>query len=154
MNLDTDLELTRHFIAPPAKVWRCWTEPDLLARWFAPKPVVTRDVVIDLCPGGRFSTLMIVPDHGEQPTEGCFLEIIPQRRLVFTDLLHEGFRPAATTMFGFTAVITLDPDGTGTRYTARALHKDREIRDQHAAMGFHEGWGAAAAQLDALAFVL
>jgi uncharacterized protein YndB with AHSA1/START domain len=115
---------------------------------------VTCDVVIDLQPGGRFSTRMIIPDHGEQPTEGCFLEIIPQRRLVFTDLLLEGFRPAATTMFGFTAIITLDPEGTGTRYTARALHKNSDIRDQHAAMGFHEGWGTAAAQLDALAAVL
>ena len=149
----TDLELVRHLKASPAKVWRCWTEPRLLEQWFAPKPVVTRDVEIDLRPGGSFKTVMDVPGHGEMPGHGCFLEVVPERRLVWTDLLQGGWRPNAES-FGFTAFILLEPDGDGTLYRAVALHRSRSQRDEHAKMGFHDGWGIAAAQLDAVAATL
>lgn len=153
LNPETDLELLRHLKAPPDKVWRCWTEPRLLEQWFAPKPVVTRDVEIDLRPGGSFKTKMDVPDHGTMTGHGCILEVVPERRLVWTDLLQGGYRPNAET-FGFTAFILLEPEGSGTRYRALALHRTSEKRDEHDKMGFHDGWGTAAAQLDDLALTL
>lgn len=153
LNPETDLELLRHLKAPPDKVWRCWTEPRLLEQWFAPKPVVTRDVEIDLRPGGSFKTTMDVPDHGTMTGHGCILEVVPERRLVWTDLLQGGYRPNAET-FGFTAFILLEPEGSGTRYRALALHRTSEKRDEHDKMGFHDGWGTAAAQLDDLAVTL
>ena len=151
MNPALDLELTRLMEVPPERVWRCWTEADLLKQWWAPKPVTTRHAEIDLRPGGRFHTVMVLPDGTDHPTDGCILEVVPARRLIFTDALEAGYRPATTPMFGFTAIIALTPEAGGTRYHARAMHKSREIRDQHEAMGFHAGWGAAAAQLEALA---
>lgn len=151
--IQNDLTLTRLLRAPPAAVWRCWTEPALLEQWFAPKPVVTRDVVIDLRPGGAFATTMDVPDHGTQSGEGCFLEIIPERRLVWTDMLSSGFRPVED-CFGFTAILTFAPEDGGTRYTATAMHRSAEISRQHEEMGFHTGWGVAADQLEALARTL
>ena len=54
-------------------------------------------------------------------------------------------------MFGFTAIISLTPEAGGTRYHALAMHRSPEIRAQHDEMGFHEGWGTVAGQLDALA---
>lgn len=150
-NPDLDLELIRFLKAPPAAIWRCWTDPALLRQWWAPKPVITREAIIDLRPGGRFFTMMILPSGDEHPTEGCFLAVQPERCLIFTDMLEAGFRPATTPIFGFTAIITMVPEGAGTRYTAQALHKTHEICQQHANMGFHEGWGAAASQLEALA---
>ncbi|MDP2080910.1 SRPBCC family protein [Pseudotabrizicola sp.] len=152
-NLDTDLELIRHLKAPPAKVWRCWTEPALLAQWFAPKPVVTRDVKIDLRPGGIFATTMDIPDMGSQTGAGCILEVEPQRRLVWTDLLGPGYRPVAES-FGFTAIILMEPEGSGTLYRAIAMHRTPDQRKADEDMGFEAGWGAAAAQLDALAATL
>ena len=149
-NPELDLELTRLFKAPPASVWRCWEDPALLGQWWAPKPVQTVDVVIDLRNGGRFYSRMILPDGTEMPGEGCFLDVVPGHRIVFTDLMGAGFRPVETS-FGFAAIITMAPEGTGTRYTARALHKTAEQSKVHADMGFHDGWGTAAAQLDALA---
>ncbi|AWD23042.1 SRPBCC family protein [Fuscovulum blasticum] len=146
----TDLELVRHLKASPAKIWRCWTEPRLLEQWFAPKPVVTRDVEIDLRPGGSFKTVMDVPGYGEMPGHGCFLEVVPERRLVWTDLLQGGWRPNGES-FGFTAFILLEPEGSGTLYRAVALHRTPTQRDEHEKMGFHDGWGTAADQLDALA---
>lgn len=153
LNPETDLELVRHLKAPPAKVWRCWTEPHLLEQWFAPKPVVTRDVEIDLRPGGSFRNTMDVPDHGTMVGHGCILDVVPERRFVWTDLMQGGYRPNEGS-FGFTAFILLEPEGEGTLYRAIALHRMPEQRKSHEDMGFHDGWGTAAAQLDALAITL
>jgi uncharacterized protein YndB with AHSA1/START domain len=146
-----DLELNRLLKAPVAKVWRCWTEPALIEQWFAPKPVVTKDVVIDLRPGGRFFTRMVMPDGAEHPGDGCILAVDPQRLLVFTDMLEEGYRPAQAGSFGFTAWLSFAPEGDHTRYIARALHGKGETRKQHEEMGFQDGWGTAATQLEELA---
>ena len=146
---ELDLVLTRRMAVAPARVWRCWTEPELLKQWFAPKPVETREAVLDLRPGGRFYTLMVLPDGTEIGGDGCVLVVEPERRLVFTDCLGPGFRPNVEPFF--TAEITLAPDGDGTFYTARAMHATAERRARHEEMGFHDGWGAAATQLEALA---
>lgn len=152
MSNDLDLTIVRHLKASPARVWRCWTEPKLLERWFAPKPVIVKNVVIDLRPGGESSSTMVLPDGTEMPLMGCYLVVEPERRLVFTDCLGPGFRPAPAPFF--TADVTMEPDGTGTLYTARAIHGKRETRDQHEQMGFFDGWGTVADQLDALALTL
>ncbi|MCF1707236.1 SRPBCC family protein [Tabrizicola sp. J26] len=153
-NPDLDLEINRLLKAPVAKVWRCWTEPELVKQWFTPKPVVTRDVEIDLRPGGRFHTVMVMVDGSEHPGEGCFLDIEFERRLVWTDTLEAGFRPATSAMFGFTGCILMHPEDGGTRYIARAIHGKREVARQHEEMGFHEGWGTVAQQLEAFARTL
>lgn len=146
---DTDLVLTRHMTAAPDRLWRCWTEPALLRQWFTPHPVETVEAVIDLHPGGRFNTVMRMPDGEEMAGQGCILVVEPARRLVFTDCLRAGFRPAREPFF--TAEVTFAPDGGGTLYTARAMHARPDDAAKHADMGFHDGWGAAAAQLDELA---
>jgi uncharacterized protein YndB with AHSA1/START domain len=143
-----DLILTRRMTVSPARVWRAWTEPELLKQWFTPKPVVTREAVIELKPGGRFYTVMVLPDGTEMAGDGCFLVVEPERRLVFTDCLAPGFRPAAEPFF--TAEIVLEPDGAGTLYTARAMHANADTRRKHEEMGFHDGWGTAATQLEEL----
>lgn len=147
---DLDLALTRRMSVAPDRVWRAWTEPDLIRQWFTPKPVVTREVVLDLRPGGRFHVLMVMPDGSEYPNEGCVLLVEPKRRLVFTECLTEGFRPAANPMLPMTAEVVIEPDGDGTLYTARAFHGTPETRRKHEEMGFHDGWGTAATQLEDL----
>ena len=78
---------------------------------------------------------------------GCILEVVPQRRLVWTAAMSPGFRPIKDATLPFTAIITLTPAGSGTRYTATAVHADKAGRDEHEKMGFHEGWGKALDQL-------
>jgi uncharacterized protein YndB with AHSA1/START domain len=149
-----DLVLTRHMAVAPERVYRAWTEPELLKQWFAPKPVVIREVEFQLRPGGRMYVLMVMPDGTEYPNEGCVLVVEPNRRLVFTECLSGGFRPIEKPMLPMTAEVTFAPDGDGTLYTAKALHASAETRDQHEKMGFHDGWGTAATQLEALARTL
>jgi len=146
---DLDLILTRRMAVAPARLWRCWTEPALIEQWFAPHPVTVRDVVIDLRPGGEFSSLMTLPDGTEIRNAGCLLVVEPVRRLVFTDCLGPGFRPMDKPFFS--AEVRFEADGAGTIYTARAIHGTKATRDAHAEMGFHEGWGAVATQLEAVA---
>jgi uncharacterized protein YndB with AHSA1/START domain len=56
-------------------------------------------------------------------------------------------QPESTVDFKFSATIQLESHGKGTRYTAIARHADEAGRNQHAAMGFEQGWGAALDQL-------
>lgn len=150
-----DLVLERVIDVPKELVWRAWTEPELIKKWFTPVPWQTVDCEIDLRPGGLFRTVMRSPEGQEFPNTGCFLEIVPHERLAWTNSLEPGFRPAnidspelaACGKFPLTAVITLETQGKGTRYTAIAMHKDEAGRNQHAAMGFEAGWGKALDQL-------
>lgn len=143
------LTLRRHIAAPPETLWRCWTEPHLLMQWFAPAPVKTIEAVLDARPGGRFYTMMLLPDGAEHPSEGCFLVTDPARRLVFTDCLLAGFKPAPKPFF--TADLSFETAPGGTDYHVRALHANEATAKRHAEMGFEAGWGAATDQLAALA---
>lgn len=144
-----DLVLQRDLPVPPEAVWRAWTEPDLLVQWFTPKPWRTVAAEIDPRPGGIFRTEMAGPD-GESGGggTGCILEVVPERRLVWTGALLPEFRPSPVDDdLVFTAVIEMQPIAGGTRYTATVRHATAQARDTHAEMGFEAGWGAALDQL-------
>ncbi len=148
-----ELVLTRIIEASPAALYRCWTEPELMKRWFTPRPWTTPVIEVDLRPGGSNYILMRGPDGEEFPNRGVYLEIVANKRIVFTDAYTSAWEPSAKPFF--TGVITFDDVGQGrTRYTARALHWRAAEREQHEAMGFHEGWGKAADQLEAVAKAL
>lgn len=146
-----DLVLEREVDVPPHLVWAAWTTPEHVKTWFAPKPYEVAECEIDLRPGGIFRTVMRSPE-GETMDEGagCFLEVVENERLVWTAALGPGFRPVASD-FPFTAIITMQPAGSGTKYRAVAVHGTKEMKTQHEEMGFQEGWGAALDQLVELA---
>src|SRR5277367_2194652 len=116
-----DLVLERVVDVPPEFLWRGWTQPAQLKKWFTPAPWKTVDCEIDLRPGGKFRTVMRGPEGQEFDNVGCFLEIVPHRKLVWTGALGPGYRPrpaGPAGSFVMTAVITLQPQGAGTLYTA------------------------------------
>ena len=143
-----DLVLERFVDVPPAKVWEAWTTPEILVKWFTPHPWSTKSVELNLVPGGKFNSVMLSPEGQEFPNLGSVLEVVPGKKLVFTDTLLEGFRPSAKPFF--TAIVEIIPEGKGTRYRATALHKDEETKKKHEEMGFHHGWGAALDQMVAM----
>ena len=157
-NAKLDLSFTRLIHVPRHLVWRAWTEPALLKPWFCPLPWQTIDCEIDLRPGGIFRTTMQSPEGRSFPNLGCYLEVKPTEKLVWTNALLQGYRPspiAATcgsddANFMFTAMIELADEGPATRYTATAIHADEAGCKTHAAMGFEAGWGAALDQLVAM----
>ncbi len=140
-----DLVLERVVDVPPEMVWAAWTRPEHVVHWFTPAPWRTVDCEIDLRPGGAFRTVMRSPEGKDFPNVGCYLEIVPNEKLVWTDGLLPGYRPAPEPFM--TGIILFEPSGRGTKYTAIALHRDEEGRRKHAEMGFAEGWGKALDQL-------
>ncbi len=148
-----DLVLERVVEVPPRLVWAAWTEPSRLVKWFTPKPWTTVECEIDLRPGGVFRTVMRSPEGQEFTHVGCYLDIVKDKKLVWTMALGPGYRPSGGSpgIPLFTAVITLEPHEKGTRYIALAMHQDEAGRTKHEEMGFHEGWGKALDQLVACA---
>ncbi len=139
-------------------MWEAYTNPEHLKRWFAPRPYEITEVELDLQPGGIFRFRMVGPDgfdtgHG---TAGCVLEVVAQKKLTWTSALGPGYRPngmgEGCEAFPFTAVVTFADAGDGkTAYKAVAMHKDDADRETHEKMGFHEGWGTVASQLEEVA---
>ena len=148
INPKLDLVLERSIDVPRELVWEAWTKPEHLPAWFTPRPWTLSSCEIDLRPGGAFRSVMRSPEGAEFPNVGCYLEVVPLERLVWTSALLPGFRPAPPyEEFFMTAGVFLQPEGEGTRYTAVALHRDEDGRSQHEAMGFAEGWGQVLDQL-------
>lgn len=145
-----ELILERVLAAPAHKLYRAWTEPDLITQWFTPPPFVTTHAEVDLRPGGASLIVMRSPDGQEFPNRGIYLEVVPNKRLVFTDAFVRAWEPSDKAFM--TATLSFEDIGGGkTRYTARVMHWNAEDRDAHEKMGFHEGWGQATNQLEALA---
>lgn len=144
------LVLERVIDATPERVWAAWTQPELLKQWFCPKPWTTPVAELDVRPGGKNKIVMRSPEGVEQPNNGTYLEVILNKKLVFTDAFTEGFIPVSGAPF-MVATIELEPlPGGKTKYTATARHWTAETTEQHKQMGFHEGWGQCADQLNEL----
>ena len=150
-----DLVLERTIDAPVDLVWKAYTDPEHLKQWFAPKPYQITECDLDLKPGGVFRIRMQGPDgfdigHG---TPGCVLEVIQNKKLSWTSALGPGYRPneagEGCESFPMTAIVTFEDAGNWkTAYKAVALHKNEADRDTHEKMGFHDGWGTVAGQLE------
>jgi len=147
-----DLYFEREVDVPPHLVWDAWTKPEHIVHWFTPVPWKTIEARIDLKPGGEFTTVMQSPEGEKFPNSGCFLEIVPNQKLVWTAALLPGYRPQPKAENGaellFSAMILLEPIGkNGTKYIAIAIHQNEAGKVQHEQMGFEQGWSAALAQL-------
>jgi uncharacterized protein YndB with AHSA1/START domain len=147
----TDTLILRRILkAPRPLIYACWTQAEHMPHWFMPKPHSLSDITIDLRPGGAFNSTMHV-DGNVYPSEGCVLDAIKDRKFVFTDLLRADFQPVAEPGLGFTATIELFDHPEGTEYVVTARHRTAADAEKHEAMGFSQGWGTVATQLDAYA---
>ncbi|WP_106396555.1 SRPBCC family protein [Actinocorallia populi] len=143
---ELDLTVSRVIGAPRSAVWNAWTDPASFARWWVPAPEVCRVLDMDLRPGGSFRTEISQDGAAFTPhITGCFLAVDELERIVFTDALVTGWRPAQASFV--TAVITMRDHPDGTEYTATAMHRDTADRDQHEKLGFHDGWSTVTRQL-------
>lgn len=149
-----ELVLERILNAPPEKVYRCWTDPELAKKWFAPRPWTTTRAEMDVRPGGGSLIVMRSPEGQEYPNPGVYLEVVPNKKLVVTDAFTAGWIPKDGGPF-MVAELTFEDAGPGkTKYRAVARHWTAEACETHKKMGFHEGWGQCAIQLEELAHTL
>lgn len=140
-----DLVLERELNAPRDLIYTCWTTPEHLMQWFVPKPHKVTACELDVRVGGACNTTFDV-DGNVMENKGVYLEVIPNEKLVFTDAYSAGWKPAPEPFM--TAIVMFEDIGLGrTRYTAIARHRNAETANSHKDMGFYDGWGTVADQL-------
>lgn len=143
-----DLTLERVIHAAPADVWRAWTDPARLEKWWIPAPMVSRVDQLDVRPGGAFVTRM--SEDGEEfvpHIDAVFLVVEEGRRLVFTNAVTSTWRPATPEPVALTAEIILGDHPDGTDYRIVVRHGDAATREHHHELGFFDGWGSVTAAL-------
>ena len=144
-----ELKISRYIDAPTDKVWDVMVNRQ--EEWWCPKPWRAEIDRQDRKAGGRAEMTFYGPDGEVMPQNGIYLAWDEGRRFVSTDAAviddDGNFQPEGPFMIGFWQV---EPEGSGTRYTAGARHWSDEKMAEHKAMGFEDGWGACADQLQAL----
>ena len=150
-NPELDLQLTVDVPISPEQLFEGWTRPDLLPKWFCPRPWKVVECTIEPKPGGAFNNVMQSPEGQLMPeNKGCFLWVEKPRRIVWTGMMSKDFKPNLIPQLGFGFVCDLNfmplPEG-GTRFQAIVRHVDSDGKNKHEQMGFEQGWKIALSQL-------
>jgi len=128
-----ELSVTRFIDAPPEQVWEVLV--DRQEDWWCPPPWRARIDHQDRRAGGRCDMTFYGPDDEQMAQNGIYLAFEEGRRFVTTDAVTAGFEPSAPFMIG---IWEIAPEGSGTRYIARARHWTEEAMKSHEEMGFKE----------------
>ena len=130
---DEQILITREFDAPRHLVYRAWTTPELVRRWWTADRGDATTVEIDLRVGGRWRYVMVTPGGFEVAFHGEYREIVPNERIVSTEV-YEGMPDGEALN---TATFT-ERDGR-TTVTILVQHRSKEDRDGHIASGMEDG---------------
>ena len=134
------LTLTRSYPVAPEKVWRAWTDPQAVKKWWGPgqnEPVSLAQ--LDVRVGGRFRIVFGGPDGKAHECAGIYREVVPNRKLVFTWTW-----PNSTPERESMVTIELTPAGDGTELVLKhERFADKEARDRH-----EQGWTGCVRRLE------
>jgi uncharacterized protein YndB with AHSA1/START domain len=145
---DEQILITREFDAPRHLVYRAWTTPELVRRWWTARRGEMTIAEIDLRVGGTWRYVMIAKGGFEVGFHGEYREIVPNERIVSTEV-YEGMPDAqAVDTLTFTEV-----DGR-TTLTLLVQHTSREDRDAHINSGMEDGMQDAMDLLEEVAVSL
>lgn len=148
---DKELVIVREFAAPRDLVWKVWTEPEHIEKWWGPRGFSTRVNDIDMREGGKWNYVMIGPDGTEYPVNGVFSEIVPPERIVTTDEFgdkYEEIMPGVDLPKGLVATAVFEDLGAQTRLTLTVSHASVEDRKKHEEMGVVAGWNSSFDKMD------
>lgn len=145
---DTDILITREFNAPKHLVYRAWTTPELVKRWWSARRGVVTSAEVDLRVGGKWRWVMMTDRGFEVAFHGEYREIIPNERLVFTEIFEGMPDAAAVTSLTFTE------KDRRTTLTILVQHEKKEHRDAHVNSGMEAGMQDAMDLLEDVAISL
>jgi uncharacterized protein YndB with AHSA1/START domain len=143
------LVLTRVFAAPRALVFKAWTDPKYMARWWGPRGFTNPDCELDVRPGGAINILMRAPDGVEHPMTGTFREVVAPERLVFAcyALQDEAGNPRLEVV----NTVTFAERAGKTTLTLHAVVVKAEPGTETALAGMEAGWSQSLDRLADLA---
>jgi uncharacterized protein YndB with AHSA1/START domain len=149
---DTDILITRVFDAPKHLVYRAYTTPELIRRWWSGNKGEMTVADVDLRVGGAWRYVMIAEGGFEVAFHGVYHEIVPEERLVFTEIYEGAPEPAA----GEAAVntVTFEEESGRTTLTMLTRAPSKEIRDLIIDSGMESGMQAGMDLLEQLAISL
>jgi uncharacterized protein YndB with AHSA1/START domain len=138
----------------PAQAFAAWAEGARLAQWFCPRPWHIPECTVDFRPGGGIDALMRGPDGTEVRHRSVFLEVLPARRIVFTDAYEHAWVPSAQPFI--TAIVDFEAaaENEGTRVSVTVHHWSEADMLRHREMGFEGAWAAVLAQMEETARTL
>lgn len=145
---DTQILITREFRAPRHLVFRAWTTPELIARWWTGDRGEATSVEVDLRVGGTWRYVMVTTTGFEVAFHGEYREIVPNERIVSTEVYEGAPDGEAVNTINFT-----EQDGR-TTVTVLVQHSSREHRDQHVDSGMEGGLQEALDHLEQIAVSL
>ena len=133
------LTLRRHYPVACEKVWRAWTEPQALKAWFGPEEIIEGPAAeVDLRVGGQFRVRMHAADGETHEVSGTYLEVVPNRKLVFSWAWRSTPERASR------VTVRIEPDGAGCELVL--LHE--QFFDEAARDGHSHGWSGALVKLE------
>lgn len=134
------LTMKRRLKATPAEVWRAWTDPKLLTRWFGPENVETIEAEVDPRVGGTYRVVMLENTGERHQVSGSYQEVVENERLVFSwSWITTPERVSRVT-------VTLKQDGAETILTL--VHE--KLFDEQAVKGHTHGWTGSLVKLEEL----
>ena len=139
------IQITRDFAADRAAVFRAWTTPELVARWWAGDRGEVTSIDIDLRPGGRWRYVMTAHAGFEVAFHGEYREIVPDERIVNTETFEGA--PDATAL----TTVTFADAARGTLVTVLVEHRSQTERDMHLNSGMEDGLQEALDKLETVA---
>jgi uncharacterized protein YndB with AHSA1/START domain len=139
---DDEILITREFDAPPELVYRAWTTPELVARWWHGNRGEIVSIDIDLRVGGTWRYVMTAAGGFEVGFHGEYREIVPNERLVTTEIFEGAPDAVAVTTATFTDL------GGRTRLQILVKHDGPQTRDMHLESGMEDGLQDALALVD------
>lgn len=140
---DCEILITRTFDAPPSLVFRAWTEPEHVTRWWLPPGFRSAGCEIDLRVGGFFRMNMLGPDGVSYPCEGYYEEIDPPSRLVYRGMQDNRHACGSGLPPHGRVIVSFVEQGRGTQLTIRAqLHSPEACAEANAA-GYATSWTAS-----------
>ena len=145
---DEQILITRELAAPRQLVYRAWTEPELVKRWWSGHRGEVTLAEIDLRVGGTWRYVMVAHGGFEVAFHGEYREIVPEERIVSTEV-YEGMPDAEA----LNTVTFADRDGR-TRLEILVQHASREHRDAHVGSGMEAGMQEAMDRLEEVAAAL
>lgn len=155
---DREFVISRVFNAPRELVWRAWTDPKHMAKWWGPRAFTNPICEMDVRPGGAYRIVMRSPEGAEYPLKGVFKETIQSEKLVLTmdasghpaewhDMINPHRRKGENAAGELLQIVTFEDIGGQTRLTIRTRFESTAIRDAMVKMGMNEGWSQSLERL-------
>ena len=146
--LKREVTITRIIDAPRTLVYKAWTDPKLMARWFGPRTFTNPVCELDVRPGGALHIVMRAPNGTEHPMIGVFNEVIENERLVFTSTARDAKGGA---LLESVATVTFADQSGKTKLTVHASAVGFVSIAAQMLAGMEAGWTQSLEKLTELA---